>query len=108
MTDCLSVHLRTPRVYVGDLLPVLVLDVSEDGRRFDFTGWTSLVVTVSGPVAITGSATGDAQGVLTYAWTTGQTATPGSYAVFVRGVSPSPESKPRTFEAREALQIVAP
>jgi hypothetical protein len=95
-------------MYAGDLLPLLVLDVAEDGRAFDFTGWTSLVATVSGPVTVSGSAVGDSRGTLTYTWTSGQTAAPGDYAVFVRGVSPAPASKQRTFEATGVLSIVLP
>lgn len=92
--------------YVGDLLPALALEVSEGGAPFDFTGWT-LTITVDGPVTVTGAATGDASGNITYAWTAGQTAMPGDYAVYVVGTSPAP-AKQRTFRLPDLVSIRRP
>ncbi len=108
MIDCLTVRARSSRIFVGDLLPVFIADVADHGRRFDFTGWTGLAFTLSGPVTITGSATGDSRGVLTYVWTAGQTATPGEYTAYFRGTSPAPESKIRTFEVEGVFRIQLP
>jgi len=102
--DCVSVHLLTTRVFLGDRLPALELDVSENGHRFDFTGWT-LTLEISGPITATGAATGNARGEVTFAWAAGATATPGYYAVIIHGTSPTPESLPRTFRADQPLRI---
>lgn len=104
--SCLSVRAPVLVWYVGDLLPALVLEVSEDGRRFDFTGWT-LVLTADGPVTVTGAAAGDALGNITYSWASGQTAMPGDYAVYVVVTSPAP-AKQRTFRLPDPVSIRRP
>lgn len=107
MTDCLTVRARSSRIFQGDLLPVFIADVAEDGHPFDFTGW-SLAFTLSGPATVIGAATGNDRGVLTYTWAFDQTATPGDYTAFFRGTSPAPESKSRTFEVEGVFRIQPP
>lgn len=104
--SCLSVRAPVLVWYVGDLLPALVLEVSEDGAPFDFTGWT-LALTADGPVTVTGAATGDSLGNITYAWASGQSAMPGDYAVYVVGTSPVP-AKQRTFRLPDPVSIRRP
>lgn len=104
--SCLEVRAPVKVWYVGDLLPALVLEVSEDGAPFDFTGWT-LQLTADGPVMVTSAATGDASGNITYAWASGQTAMPGDYAVYVVGTSPAP-AKQRTFRLPDPVSIRRP
>lgn len=91
----------------GDLLPAYVADASDCDGPFDFTGWT-LTFEMAGPVTVTGAATGDASGVLTYVWADGDTDIPGDYRPLFIGVSPAPESKPRTFVVDGVVRITAP
>lgn len=105
VTDCLTVRARTCHVFVGDLLPAFMADVAEDGRPFDFTDW-SLTFTLSGPVTVSGAASGDDEGVLSYSWLSGQTATPGDYTAYFTGTSP--DLKQRTFEVEGVFRIQPP
>jgi hypothetical protein len=90
----------------GDLLPAFNVDVeTDDGTEFDLTDWT-LTLEMSGPVEVTGSASWAAGEGLTYAWAAGDTDVPGVYQVVIRGVSPAPESLPRTFPTRGALTLI--
>jgi hypothetical protein len=93
-------------IYQGDLLPTYTADARSCSEAFDFTGWT-MTFEMSGPVTITGAATGSSDGTLTYAWVAGDTDIPGEYAVTFHGVSPSPESKPRTFVVPGMVEVVA-
>lgn len=94
-------------MFVGDLLPSLIADAKTCDGPVDFTGWT-LTFEMRGPVAVTGLATGSSLGVLTHVWLSGQTATPGDYEVLFHGISPAPESKPRTFPVQGVLRISTP
>lgn len=94
-------------VFVGDLLPTYVADARDCDGPFDFTGWT-LTFEMRGPVVVTGLAAGDGLGVLTHVWITGQTAVIGDYEVLFHGISPAPESKPRTFLVQGVLRISTP
>lgn len=84
-------------VHQGDLLPIVEVAVTYQCNRqpFDFTGWTGITFTLEGPTTITGPATGDSNGVLTFVWGAGTTDVPGSYEGRFRGTSP--DGKPRTF-----------
>lgn len=90
----------------GDLLPPFVADSTDGaGQPFDFTGW-SLTFKMRGPVEVSGPAIGTANGVVSYGWVAGNTDVPGTYEAVIVGVSPPPESKPRTFPTRGAVTVV--
>ena len=89
----------------GDLLPVYIADVSSCSGQVDFTGWT-FTFQIRGPVVRGGVATGDALGVLTYAWVAGDTDVPGDYEAVFFGVAPG--GLPQTFPVESALRISAP
>lgn len=91
-------------IIAGDLLPGVAASARSCSGRFDFTGWT-LTFEMRGPVVVTGSAAGDALGNLTYAWASGNTDFPGEYELIFRGVSPTPESKTRTFVVSGTVRI---
>lgn len=92
-------------VYVGNLLPSYVADATSCGTPFDFTGWT-LTFEMRGPVVVSGSATGTADGVLTHDWIAGETDQPGEYEVLFHGTSPT--GRPRTFVAKGSVSILEP
>lgn len=80
----------------GDELPVLrgratFRDASGAIKTFSFTGWTGLTFMASGAglPTITGPATGDAAGILSYQWQPGDTDTPGTYEGKFFGNDPS-------------------
>lgn len=88
----------------GDRLPDFEADVEADcGEPFDFTGWT-LVFQMSGPVEVSGTALGTAAGVVSYAWSAGDTVVPGAYAATIIGTSP--EALQRTFPTRGAITVI--
>lgn len=98
-------------ILLGDLLPKLEATARNcDGSLFDFTGWTSLTFKLDGPLQIsgTGAVTANSRGLLTYTWATGETDWPGDYAGIFHGISPSPESKPRTFPLTGPVRIIRP
>lgn len=102
------VSTRAHQTYVGDLIPAFVADARDcTGRAMDWTGWT-LTFRMAGPVVRSGPATGDALGVITYAWQAGDTEVPGEYLVTIIGVSPAPESKQRTFVVDGLVRITVP
>lgn len=94
---------------VGDRLPAYVADGRTCDGRQNWTGWT-LTFQMRGPIDVTGSTTvvGDNLGTLTYTWGAGETDTPGDYEVVIHGISPSPESKQRTFLVRGVVRIYVP
>lgn len=92
-------------LFVGDLLPTYVADARTCDGVFDFTGWT-LTFTMYGPVTVTGSATGDDQGVITHEWVDGETDVPGEYAVVIVGISPG--GRQRTFVVGGTVTISQP
>jgi hypothetical protein len=94
--------LEIPR---GDLLPVYVADARTCDGQFSFIGWT-LTFRMIGPVVVTGAATGDEHGVLTYAWVAGDTDLPGDYEPLFVGISPA--GKPQTFRVSGIIRIVDP
>lgn len=94
-------------MFAGDRLPDLLVDVAEDGRPLDFTGWT-VTVQVDGPVSSTGPSLSTAPGVIARAWQAGETDFPGDYAVILYGTSPAPQSYQRTWTAEQALRIEQP
>lgn len=82
--DAEPVHIRR-----GDTLPVLECDAKTCDGPFKFVtgGWTVITFEMSGPVVVTGSATGDDAGLLTYPWVAGDTDTPGAYDAVFRGTA---------------------
>lgn len=86
----------------GDRLPELEAGAEDCEGPFDFTGW-SLTFRMSGPVEVSGAATGTAAGVLSYAWAAGDTAVPGTYgAVFVG----TKDGKQQTFPTRGVITVI--
>lgn len=98
--------LPVTELVAGDLLPAYVADASDCDGPFDFTGWT-LTFEMEGPVLVAGSAVGTADGVLIHEWVDGETDIPGDYRPVFHGISPAPESKPRTFVVDGVLRILA-
>ena len=90
-------------IFVGDLLPIYEADASSCAGAFDFTGWT-LSFEMVGPVTVTGTATGNASGVLTHVWVAGDTSVPGDYQVIFHGISPA--GARRTFVALGVVSIL--
>lgn len=93
----------------GDRLPVIEgLATFKDRhgkiRSFNFTNWTSLIFTmVRGATTVTGAATGNDAGLLSYQWADGDTALPGRYIGKFTGISP--EGLLQTFPTKGYIQI---
>lgn len=91
----------------GDRLPSLQAKAFTDaGGIVDLTTFTGGITfrMVNGATVITGAASGDAQGNLTYNWGASDTATPGTYAaVFIATDS---GGKKQTFPTGDNLQVV--
>lgn len=94
-------------IYVGDLLPAWTASARTCDGPFSWVGWV-LIVEFRGPVVVNGTLTGDADGQLLHGWTVGETDVPGDYTVLVHGISPSPESKPRTFVVEGVVRMLTP
>lgn len=92
-------------INVGDLLPIWTADATSCDGPVDWSGW-ELTVKFEGPVTITGTAIGTADGVITYEWIDGDTIIPGDYLVVISGLSPT--GKPRTFRPIGIVRIEAP
>ena len=88
----------------GDLLPVWTAYAEAQGVAIDWRGW-ELTLELSGPVTVTRTASGNALGVITYAWVAGDTDVPGDYEVTLHGLSP--EGKPQTFIVDGIVRIGA-
>jgi hypothetical protein len=91
-------------INVGDLLPLYIVDARGCDGVVDWTGWT-LIIEFSGPVIVTGTATGTELGVITYEWQAGDTDIPGDYEVLIR--AENPEGLPRTFRIPGIVRITA-
>lgn len=93
----------------GDTLPRLeglatYKDRFDKIRAFNFTGWTNLTFTmIKGATTVTGAATGNEAGLLTYQWSPGDTAIPGRYLGTFHGTSP--EGFEQTFPTKGSIQI---
>lgn len=71
-----------------DTLPALQARAFTDGAFVDLTQFATIVMRmVSGATVVTGSATGDALGNLSYAWQAGDTDVVGTYAVVFVGTT---------------------
>lgn len=104
-------------IHIGDLLPLLevyvrtccgqalvFLSPTTEGTVFDFTGWTALTFSMSGPSDMSGAATADlTTGKLTFTWVAGNTAVPGFYEGRFKGTSPA--GKQQTFPTKGAILI---
>lgn len=90
----------------GKTLPDVIADASScDSGAFDFVtdAWT-LTFVMTGPTDITGAATGDALGVLTYIWQPGDTDIPGTYEAHFDGVRG--DGKTARFPTSGSMTIV--
>lgn len=96
---------RVFELWQGDLLPVYVVDVKTCAGEFDFTGWT-VVFRMRGPVQVSGPASGDSHGVLTYVWAAGDTSVAGDYEPLFVGTSP--EGKQQTFHVAGTVRVSVP
>jgi hypothetical protein len=82
--------------------PIRARAFTPDGY-VDLTVFASVAFRMVGPVTITGAATGDALGNLSYAWAAGDTATPGEYAAVWRCTDSS--GKTQTFPQGGSLTV---
>ena len=91
----------------GDLKPDLQITCTSDGAVVDLTAATTVQVVCrrqgDPTVLFTRSATGDANGVVTYQWQSGDTATVGRLLFEVLVTWPS--SKPQRFPATSYLPV---
>src|SRR5262245_12724747 len=74
----------------GTLLPVLKESFADSAGVIDFTQFSSIAWTMKhndGSPTVTGSATGDALGNVTYTWVAGDTATKGTYQGYFIGTT---------------------
>lgn len=69
----------------------------------DLTVFASVAFRMVGPVTVTGAATGDASGNLSYTWGAGDTATPGEYQAVWRCTDGS--GKVQTFPQGASLTV---
>lgn len=90
----------------GDTLPIFQADAKVEGKPFLFAtgGWTVITFEMSGPVLVTGAATGDDTGLLTYAWIAGDTATPGTYEAVFRGTAL--DGNHQTFPTSGSITVI--
>ncbi|HET9893218.1 MAG TPA: hypothetical protein VFQ42_22260 [Mycobacterium sp.] len=101
MADSLTFPIRQ-----GDLLPALTAVAFKLSGAVDFTAYTGGITfrMVKGSTVITGTATGDALGNLTYQWQSGDTAIAGTYAATFHGVDGG--GRPQTFPTDRNLTVV--
>lgn len=95
-------------MYVGDLKPDLTVTCLDGDAPVDLTTATSVTVvgTIDGSFLFSRSATGtDANGVVTMAWQSTDTDTPGRLAVEV--IVTWSGGKPQTFRPSESIQLLS-
>lgn len=96
---------KDPNMRQGDRLPPVTASAFTAAGFIDFTAFSSITFRmVSGSTVVTGTATGDAHGNLSYAWQAGDTNVPGTYeAVFI---ATDDSGKLQTFPTDTNLTIV--
>ncbi len=94
------------KIHRGDLLPDLVLGITDDGEPVDFTVASSIhVIGIRNRVVIFNrAAVGDAAGNVTMAWQPTDTASTGQIRLQVRVVWPG--NKPQTFTVEEDIDVL--
>jgi hypothetical protein len=101
MADALTVEIRQ-----GDRLPALRAVAFTESGLVDLTQFTGGITfrMVKGATVITGSATGDAIGNLTYQWHVGDTAIAGSYAATFTAIDGA--GRQETFPTAQNLAVI--
>lgn len=89
----------------GDRLPAIRAVAFNASGLIDLTAFTSITFRmVFGATVVTGTASGDAQGNLTYQLGASDTAVPGTYAAYFIGTDPT--GKVETFPSGDNLTVI--
>lgn len=94
------------KIHRGDLLPDLIITLTDNGVPVDLTGATSVhVIGIKNrTVVFNREATADAEGSVTMVWEAADTSSTGTIKLQVRVVWPT--SKPQTFPVDEDIEVL--
>lgn len=88
----------------NDRLPTIKALAFTEDVLVNLTAFTSFTFKMVGPVTKTGTATGNAQGELEYAWAAGDTAEVGTYAAVF--IATDGSGKTQTFPTGTNLEVI--
>ena len=97
---------KTAGIRQGDLLPALVAQATTETGVVDLTQFVGGITfrMVCGSTVVTGPATGDASGNLTYNWNSGDTNVAGTYSAVFIGTDGT--GKTETFPTGSNLTVI--